>query len=109
KGIKEKSDDKEFIKKLAARGFTVTSNFFTMGLILLISGLIFLWYSQLTSNAASNTLEFVATTIQNLGNIFMEEARSPTQIAVIGSEATKIPQIINTIVYNALFATIGLG
>lgn len=109
KGIKEKSNDKELIKKPAARGFTVTSNFFTLGMILLISGLIFLWYSQLTSNAASNTLEFVATTIQNLGNIFMEEVRSPTQIAVIGSEATKIPQMINTIVYNALFATIGLG
>jgi uncharacterized membrane protein len=88
---------------------SISSNFFTLGLIVMFVAIIFLWYSQLTSSPASNTVEFLTNTVHNVGNIFVQDLRSPTQNAVLGLGVNKLPQLINTIVYDSIFGFIGLG
>ena len=88
---------------------SISSNFFTLGLIVMLVAIIFLWYSQLTSSPASNTVEFLTNTVHNVGNIFVQDLRSPTQNAVLGLGVNKLPQQINTIVYDSIFGFIGLG
>ena len=65
--------------------------------------IIFVWYSQLTSSPASNTVEFITNTIQNVGNIFVQDLRSPTQNSVLGLGVSKLPQLINTLIHDSIF------
>lgn len=98
---------KEWGSEVSSR--SITSNFFTFGIIMLFIAVIFMWYSQLTSSPATNTVKFISSTVENLGNIFAEELRSQTQLAVVGVGVNKIPQQINMIIYDSVFAVIGLG
>lgn len=83
--------------------------FFSWKMILLLFSLILIWDFLLTSAPATNTLKFFHLTLYNLQNIFVPESRATTQLAVLGIESTKIPQKINTIIYDMFFLTIGLG
>jgi uncharacterized membrane protein len=87
----------------------ISANFFTIGFVVMFIAIIFVWYSQLTSSPASNTVEFITNTIQNVGNIFVQDLRSPTQNSVLGLGVSKLPQLINTLIYDSIFGFIGIG
>lgn len=101
----------DFLKRFnkAKINSSISSNFFTFGIAIMVIALIFAWYSQLTSSPGSNTVQFIESTINNVANIFVEDLKSPTQNAVLGVGVNKLPQQINVLVYDSIFAFIGIG
>ena len=83
----------------------------TVNILIIFFVVIFFWYSQLTEVPFNDGVTFIEQTFRNLGNIFLEEARDPVALSVIGIGleehiAYKIQFCVRTIVY--FFYMIGI-
>ncbi|MGB2841625.1 MAG: DUF2206 domain-containing protein [Halobacteriota archaeon] len=82
----------------------------TATILLLFSVVIFFWYSQVTQVPFSAGVNFVEQTFRNLGNFFVEEARAPSAMNVVGIGLEEgIPYKIQFWVRNITFFFIALG
>ncbi|TET10970.1 DUF2206 domain-containing protein, partial [Candidatus Aerophobetes bacterium] len=70
----------------------------------------FLWYGQLTQAPLVSVVRYIAETVGNLQNFFVEEMRHPSIGLLTGKElATPVLSHINLVIHWASFAFIGIG
>ncbi len=76
--------------------------------ILLLAGLIFLWWGQMTDTGLDLYTQYAVNTIENLSNLFVMEMRSNVVQTMLQPEASTA-SLVTTIINNAGFLLLGIG
>ena len=91
--IKFNYKNSDIPKKTNINSLFQRKDFLSIGLLLLISTIIFFYYSQITSAPFDNGINFLVNTLGQFNNFFLSESRDPTVYQALGSTLSNAPLI----------------